>query len=201
MKRDFDLLTDNIRQFKYLFPNKDYHEKIVLFNFKITKIFRRVVLFFSLLIALSIIIAFRLNENIMYIFINGIAFFIFLLMGIMIYLIFLPRKKLFSKQYEEITQNNLHENYLILHNIYKKNQKRWNIIYGLEISIISLISLIIFIGDIINKTTNFGPLFIFTFLLFIILIPTIIINMILFKRFRLSQYHLEDEIEVYSPPL
>src|SRR5690554_798126 len=114
MKRDFDLLTDNIRQFKYLFPNKDYHEKIVLFNFKITKIFRRVVLFFSLLIALSIIIAFRLNENIMYIFINGIAFFIFLLMGIMIYLIFLPRKKLFSKQYEEITQNNLHENYLIL---------------------------------------------------------------------------------------
>ncbi len=201
MKRDFDLLTDNIRQFKYLFPNKDYHEKIVLFNFKITKIFRRVVLFFSLLIALSIIIAFRLNENIMYIFINGIAFFIFLLMGIMIYLIFLPRKKLFSKQYEEITQNNLHENYLILHNNYKKNQKRWNIIYGLEISIISLISLIIFIGDIINKTTNFGPLFIFTFLLFIILIPTIIINMILFKRFRLSQYHLEDEIEVYSPPL
>lgn len=201
MKRDFDLLTDNIRQFKYLFPNKDYHRKIVLFNFKITKIFRRVVLFFSLLIALSIIIAFRLNENIMYIFINGIAFFIFLLMGIMIYLIFLPRKKLFSKQYEEITQNNLHENYLILHNNYKKNQKRWNIIYGLEISIISLISLIIFIGDIINKTTNFGPLFIFTFLLFIILIPTIIINMILFKRFRLSQYHLEDEIEVYSPPL
>lgn len=201
MKRDFDLLTDNIRQFKYLFPNKDYHEKIVLFNFKITKIFRRVVLFFSLLIALSIIIAFRLNENIMYIFINGIAFFIFLLMGITIYLIFLPRKKLFSKQYEEITQNNLHENYLILHNNYKKNQKRWNIIYGLEISIISLISLIIFIGDIINKTTNFGPLFIFTFLLFIILIPTIIINMILFKRFRLSQYHLEDEIEVYSPPL
>ena len=201
MKSDFDLLTDNIRQFKYFFPNKDYHEKIVLFNFKITKIFRRVVLFFSLLIALSIIIAFRLNENIMYIFINGIAFFIFLLMGIMIYLIFLPRKKLFSKQYEEITQNNLHENYLILHNNYKKNQKRWNIIYGLEISIISLISLIIFIGDIINKTTNFGPLFIFTFLLFIILIPTIIINMILFKRFRLSQYHLEDEIEVYSPPL
>jgi len=196
-KKRFDYIEDSLVFHKNLFPNEALFNEVMNFNEKFVSKWIRLVLIFSIYLAVVFFISLELDEGIRYIFGTTLIYLDFVLLILSILYIYKDRRLIFRKQINEIKADEVKYKYqIILHENYRKYNKKWNIIYSIVLIITFYFSLSLFISDLIKtKNTSYGPIFILFVGLILFVIPTYLLNMSSYKKLRIKLRKIEQLIK------
>lgn len=179
----------------YLFPNE---ELLLLFenlNLKIAAKIGKAILLWLIILFVVIISIIVFFEQYQYVITTIVMYIIMLFMGFNIVLINRPKKKVFKKQIVLLKMNKeKYKKEIILHNNFKKHHLKGNIIYGIIICLAMIMSINLFITDLINSgNTTLGPVFVSLVVMFVLFIPAAAVNYFLLKRYVQKQWTIINE--------
>lgn len=148
---------------------------------------------------MTVAISFSMEEKISYLFSNIAVFSVVITIVVLTLIFHKPKFEIFKKQYNELLKNEeKYKYYIILHDNFKKFNKKWNIIFSINF----IIPILLVINNIINEYINsgyitYGAIFIFLFSSIIILIPSLIWFMISYVKFRKNEHKIESNIDKF----
>lgn len=187
------LVIETVMMHKHLFPNLELHEEVTIVNYYLPKKYFKAMLSWILISFIMSGLSFLLPNNIQNIVLTIMIYLIFILVIINILKIYKPKKYLMRKQEEEFKlEQEKYQHHLLLHQNYNRYLLKWNIVYAVIILISFLLSLSVFVGEIIETgNSSLSPISSFFFFMLILYIPTLILNIMMFKRFRIKQKKIE----------
>src|SRR5690554_3386397 len=190
-KKKFSYLEESLTMHKNLFPNEKLFNEVIRSNEKFVRKWIKLILLFSLYFSAILFISLELDESVRYIFGTTLIYLDFVLLILSILYIYKDRRLIFRKQINEIKADEVKYKYqIILHENYRKYNKKWNIIYSIVLIITFYFSLSLFISDLIKtKNTSYGPIFI------LFVIPTYLLNMSSYKKLRIKLRKIEQLIK------
>src|SRR5690554_4158064 len=196
-KKKFSYLEESLTMHKNLFPNEKLFNEVIRSNEKFVRKWIKLILLFSLYFSAILFISLELDESVRYIFGTTLIYLDFVLLILSILYIYKDRRLIFRKQINEIKADEVKYKYqIILHENYRKYNKKWNIIYSIVLIITFYFSLSLFISDLIKtKNTSYGPIFILFVGLILFVIPTYLLNMSSYKKLRIKLRKIEQLIK------
>ncbi|HHT55242.1 MAG TPA: hypothetical protein GX012_01630 [Acholeplasma sp.] len=196
-KKKFSYLEESLTMHKNLFPNEKLFNEVIRFNEKFARKWIKLILLFSLYFSSILFISLELDESVRYIFGTSLMYLGLVFLVLSILYIYKERRLVFKKQINEIKANEeMYKYQIILHEDYRKYNKKWNIIYSIVLIITFYFSLSLFISDLIKtKNTSYGPIFILFVGLILFVIPTYLLNMSSYKKLRIKLRKIEQLIK------
>src|SRR5690554_2755242 len=183
-KKKFSYLEESLTMHKNLFPNEKLFNEVIRFNEKFARKWIKLILLFSLYFSSILFISLELDESVRYIFGTSLMYLGLVFLVLSILYIYKERRLFFKKQINEIKANEeMYKYQIILHEDYRKYNKKRNIIYSIGLIISSYFSLSLFITDLIKtKNTSYGPIFILFVFIIILIIPIYLLNKSAYKK-------------------
>lgn len=190
-----DILKDYEQQYKCLFPDDTLHQEILISNQKMPINMFKMIIIFSIILVTTITISFSISEPISYILANTIFFIVMPMIGFFTIKIYKSKSIIFKNQYKKLLlEEEKYKMQIILHQQLQKFDKRWNIIFASCLIFISILSVLLFIGDLIESKTSYAPILLFFMGSILFIIPLFIGFFIDLKKCRKKAREIEKKI-------
>lgn len=199
-KKKFDLDKESLDMHKNLFPNSSFFNEIINANNSFASKWIRLVLVFSIYLSAVFFISLEMDESKRYIFGTSLMYLGFVFLILSIFYVDKEKRIIFKKQINEIkTDKEKYKYQIILHEIFQKYNKKWNIIYLIVLIVVSYFSVSLFISDLIKtKNTSYGPILVLFVGLIIFIIPIFLLNRSSYKKLRIKQREIEQLIDEFN---